>query len=183
MKTFLILIAMVLLVGLVFASRGGELRLPETSEGPWFVVQVVKPRMARPLAGLLPESLFGTELRFDQTSPGAEVSRVEEHRLELKADGWELVIETDGEGHFVAGTRVVFPIELANKARVLDCRPADEAVGSFRTTRESNRAGVDGEFSIEVGACVSADTGKVIDWPSAPLTVRGKFVALSPDAD
>ena len=154
-----------------------------TSRGPSFVVHVVKPLSARPLFGLLPDGIFGlpaNELRFDHASRGAKIGSVEHDRLGLTADGWDLWIETDGEGRAVPGTRLVFPVELAGRQLTLRCRPAGRAVGYLRTTTRAGSDELDGRFLIEFPTCENARTGKVIEWPPAALTVRGSFQGLPP---
>ena len=202
MKTSLIIIALALpacLAGLVwFGSRPDEPDEPvaesvsDTSRGPSFDVRVVVPRLARPLAGILPDWVVGkldgtpSELRFDHRSRGAEIGRVGHDRLELSADGWDLFIETDGEGRIAPGTHLVFPIEIAEKQYTLRCRPADRAVGYLRTTTRAGSGELYGRFLVELARCENAETGKILDteagarpgdaWPSAPLTLRGSFV-------
>src|SRR5688500_10567123 len=71
------------------------------SRGPSFEVRVEKPRIDRFLFGILPTKLEekllgGGELRFDQASRGAHVGSVGRDRVELRADGWDLLIEADG---------------------------------------------------------------------------------------
>jgi hypothetical protein len=36
----------------------------------------------------------------------------------------------------------------------------------------------DGRFLVELAACKNAESGKAIEWPPAPLTVRGSFNGL-----
>lgn len=159
---------------------GGSLdpETPGATGGPTFVVFVEKPRMSRPIFGLLPESLFGTELRFDHATPDAEVGHVAPDRLELRAGDWDLLIETDGEGQLTAGTRLVFPIELGGRDLVLRGLPAEQPVGHLRTEPREGSDALDGDFLVEFGTCVYDDTGKAIDWPPAPLTVHGSFQGL-----
>jgi hypothetical protein len=178
MKTWLIIIALAVLACLiVLRSRPDKpvaARVSDTSQGPSFEVHVKRPLLARPLFGLfglLPDN----DLRFDHTSRGAKISSVGQDRLELSADGWDLFIETDGEGEIAPGTRLVFPIELANRQRKLRCRPADPASGYLRTTTRAGADELDGLFLIELATCENAETGKAIEWPPAPLTVRGSF--------
>ena len=193
MKTSLIIIALALLACLVvLRSRPDEPDEPvrasvsETSRGPSFEVHVEKPRLARFLFGILPTKLeaklFGNggylETAFDHTSRGAEIGSVGHDRLELRADGWDLLIETDGEGGGTPGTRLVFPIELAERQRRLRCRPADRAVGYLRTTTRAGSDVLDGRFLVELATCENAETGKAIEWPPAPLTLRGRFGGL-----
>jgi hypothetical protein len=191
MKTSLIIIALALLTGLVclfwLGSRPDEPdeavgpSVSETSRGPSFEVRVVMPRSGLPLGGILPDwlvrKLDGTprELRFDYTSPGAQI--VSGHdRLELSADGWNLFIETDGEGRITQGTRLVFPLGLGGSQMRLNCRPADRATGYLRTTTRAGSDELDGRFLVELATCENAESGKAIEWPPAPLTVRGSFV-------
>ena len=206
-KTSLIIIALALLVGfacLVFlvrlGSRPDEPVTPSVSDTsrPSFEVHVERPRLDRPFGGILPTKLeaklFGGELRFDHASRGAKIGSVGQDRLELSADGWDLLVETDGKGEVAPGTRLVFPIEIAEKQWTLRCRPADRATGYLSTTMRpgSNEidSRLDGRFLVELARCEDAKTGKILDteaggnpgqaWPSAPLTLRGSFVGLPP---
>ncbi len=191
MKTSLIIIALALLACLVvFRSRPDEPDEPvgasvsETSRGPSFEVRVVMPRSGLPLGGILPDALVekldGTprELRFDHTSSGAQIGSVENDRLELRADGWALFIETDGEGRIAPGTHLVFPLGLGGRRVRLDCRPADRGIGYLRTTTRAGSDELGGRFLVKLATCENDETGKVIEWPSAPLTVRGSFESL-----
>jgi hypothetical protein len=208
MKTSLIIIALVLVACLVclvwFVWLGSRPDKPaaatgsDTSQGPSFEVSVEKPRMDRFLGGILPTrieaKLVGGELRFDHASRGARIGSVGHDSLELGADGWDVLVETDGEGRVAPGTRLVFPIEIAEVKYTLRCRPADRAVGYLHaTTRPSMSQSktsdvLDGRFLVEIANCVNAETGKILDteaganpgdaWPSAPLTLRGSFEGL-----
>jgi len=97
-KILVIIIAVALVAGLIVlglrrhdpAAAG----VSETSRGPSFEVNVERPFLARPFFGLLP----GSELRFDQSSRGAKIGNVGPDRLELSAEGWDLLIKTDGNG-------------------------------------------------------------------------------------
>jgi hypothetical protein len=198
-KTSLIVIALALLACVAWLVWRGlrpdetnetDERIAEsvsnTSQRPAFEVRVAVPRLARPLAGILPdwlvEKLDGTpsELRFDYTSSGAKISRVEPDRLELSADGWDLFIATDGEGRITPETRLVFPLALGGRKVRLNCRPAARAVGYLRTTARAGSGEIDsrlgGRFLVELATCTNADSGKAIEWPPAPLIVRGSFV-------
>ncbi|MDQ3667041.1 MAG: hypothetical protein M3410_10815 [Acidobacteriota bacterium] len=189
MKTSLIIISLALLVCLAclvwLGSRPDEPvaeSVSDTSRGPSFEVRVVMPRSGLPLGGILPDALVekldGTprELRFDHTSRGAEIGSVEHDRLELRADGWDLFIETDGEGRIAPGTRLVFPLGLGGRRVRLDCRPADPGIGQLRTTTRAGSDDLGGRFLVELATCKNAESGKAIEWPPAPLTVRGSFV-------
>ena len=190
MKTSLIMIALALLVCLVWlVLRPDEPVTPSVSDpsrSPSFAVNVEKPRLARFLFGILPTKLeaklFGNggylETAFDHASRGAKIGSVGHDRLELSADGWDLLIETDGEGKVGPGTRLVFPIELAERQRTLRCRPADRATGYLHATARAGSDVLDGRFLVELATCENAETGMVIEWPPAPLTVRGSFEGL-----
>ena len=198
-KTSLIIIALALVVFLVclvwLAARPDEpvaSSASDTSRGASFEVNVERPRMDRPFGGILPTKLeaklFGGELRFDHASHGAKIGSVGPNRLELSADGWDLLIETDGEGRVAPGTRLVFPIEIAEKLYSLRCRPADPAKGYLRAITRPGSDVLDGRFLVELARCEDAKTGKILDteaganpgdaWPSAPLTLRGSFEGL-----
>jgi hypothetical protein len=199
-KRALIITALALLVGLAcliwLVSRPDEpvtASIPNTSRVPVFEVQVEKPRMDRFLGGILPTRLEarllgGGELRFDHASRGAKIGSVGHDHVELSADGWNLSIEIDGKGQIAPGTRLLFPIEIAEKQWTLRCRPADRAVGYLHSAARAESDVLDGRFLVELAACVDAGTGKTLDteaggnpgdaWPSSPLTLRGSFAGL-----
>ena len=185
--SLIILAALALLACLVWLrSRPDEpvgASVSDTSRGPSFAVNVEKPRIDRFLFGILPTKLEaklfgGGELRFDHVSRGAEIGSVGHDRLELRAEGWDLLIETDGEGRVAAGTRLVFPIEIAERQLKLRCRPADPAVGYLHAAARADSGELGGRFLVELATCENAETGKAIEWPPAPLTVRGSFEGL-----
>lgn len=186
MKTSLIIIALALIACLVwFGSRPDEPvaeSVSDTSRGPSFEVRVVVPRTGLPFGGILPDALVEKydltprELRFDHTSRGARIGSVGHDRLELRADGWALFIETDGEGRITPGTHLVFPLGLGGRRVRLDCRPADRATGYLRTTTRAGSDEIGGRFLVELATCKNAESGKTTNWPPAPLTVRGSFV-------
>lgn len=197
MKALLIIGTLVLLaclVRLVTRPDGPDAATGSgTSQSPSFEAHVEKPRMDRFLYGILPtnleDKLFGGgELRFDHTSRGAEIVVAGHDRLELRSDGWNLFIETDGRGGIAPGTRLVFPIEIAEVRRTLRCRPAEPAVGHLNAAMQAGSDVLDGNFLIELATCVNAETGKILDteagarpgdaWPSEPLTLRGSFAGL-----
>jgi hypothetical protein len=192
MKTLLIIIALGLLACLVWlvwlGSRPDEpvaQSVSDTSRGPSFEVRVVMPRSGLPLGGILPDWLVGkldgtpSELRFDHTSRGAQIGSVGHHRVELRADGWDLFIETDGEGRVAPGTRLVFPLALGGRKVRLSCRPADRAAGYLSTTTRAGSDELGGSFLVELATCKNAESGKTTNWPPAPLTVSGSFVGPS----
>jgi hypothetical protein len=197
MKLALIVVALALVAGFVWlVSRpdGPDVVTgSDASQGPRFEVRVERPRMDRFLFGVLPvkveEKLLGVgELRFDHASRGARVGSVSSDRIELRADGWDLLIETDGKGGIAQGTRLVFPMELAGVWRTLRCRPADGGNGYLYTTTREGSGVLDGQFLVELSPCENAETGKLIDteagaspgqaWPSPPYPLRGSFAGL-----
>jgi hypothetical protein len=145
-------------------------------------VVVVVPRLGRPLGGILPDwvvtKMDGTpsELRFDHTNRGAQIVSARANRVELKADDWDFLIETDAEGRVAPGTRLVFPLALGGRNVRLNCRPAEPASGSLSTTTRPGSDEIVGQFIVELASCKNAQSGKIIEWPPAPLTVRGGFV-------
>lgn len=199
MKRALIIIALALAACLIFvvwfAARPDEQfskSVSGTSVGTAFEVLVEKPRMDRFLFGILPTKIeakvLGGDLRFGRESPGARIGNLGANHLELSADGWDLLIETDGEGRVTQGTRLIFPIEIAEIKWTLRCRPADPAKGYLNATARAGSDVRDGDFLVELARCEDAKTGKILDteaggnpgdaWPSSPLTVRGSFQGL-----
>jgi hypothetical protein len=192
MKTSLIIIALVLLGSLAwFAWLGSRSKEPDettaetvlnTSQGPAFEVRVAVPRMGRPLGGILPDwlvvKLDGTpsELGFDHATAGARIGSAAPNRVELSAESWDLLIETDSEGRVTAGTRLVFPLALGGRHLRLSCQPAERAKGHLSTSMRAGSEVVSGRFIVELAHCKNAESGKAIEWPPAPLTVRGSFV-------
>ena len=171
LRTPLIVAALAGLACLVaIGLRPGAPGAAETAGRPSFSVRVDKPRSARPLFGLLPAG----DLGFDQASRGAAIGRVGHDHLELSAEGWSLSIEVDGQGRIAPATRLVFPLELGGKDRRLRCRPADPPVGSFRVTTAPGSGRLGGRFLVELATCENIDTGRRIEWPPRPLTVRGR---------
>ena len=160
------------------AGRAGRIRRPvvrgagrEASLSPAPSSAYSRPSLRRSYQG-------AAKPRFGHASRGAEVGSAGHDRLELRADGWELLVEADGKGGIAQGMRLVFPILLAERQRRLRCRPADGANGYFRTTTRAGSGELDGSFVVELAACENAETGRVIEWPPAPLTLRGSFAGL-----
>lgn len=205
MKTSLVIIVLVLLACLVLiGSRPQEpvaASVSESSRGPSFEVRVVFPRLNRPLAGILPESFVARrggiprEVRFDHASRGAEIGSVGPDRLELRAEGWDLSIETDGEGRVAPETYLELPIDRSDGVWRLRCRPgssrpgalwrwlprsasADRAPDDLRTTTRAGGGEQDGSFLFELATCENAESGKAVEFPAAPLTVSGSFEGL-----
>lgn len=197
MKILLIIIALALLAYvlafIVWPGGRGAPAVSDASRGPSFEVRVERPRIDRFLYGILPveleETLLGGgALRFGHASPGARVGGVGPDRIELKADGWDLLVETDGRGGIGRGTRLVFPMELAEVKYRLRCRPTDGPAGYLHAAPRKDSDLLDGQFVVELSPCENAETGKAIDteaggspgraWPSPPLTLRGSFAGL-----
>ena len=184
MRTWLVIITLALLACLVVIGlRPDEppaAGTSATSPSPSFEVRVEKPRSALPLFGLLPAELFGVagSLAFNHASRGAAIGLVGRDRLELSAEGWDLSIEIDGEGRVAPGTRLVFPLELGGRQVTLRCRPADRGIGTLRITTPADADEYSGHFLVELATCENTKSGKALEWPPAPLTVRGSFARL-----
>ena len=193
-KRSLILIALALVAGVVSLvwlvsrpddpdERVGQ-NIARTSPGPSFEVRVIVPRLARPLAGILPDWLVGkldgtpSELRLDHRSGGVQIGKVGSDRVELRAEGWDLLIETDAEGRIAQGTRLLFPLALGGRHVRLNCRPADRPMGYLSSTKRADSGELEGHFLVELASCKNADSGQSTNWPPAPLTVRGSFAGL-----
>jgi len=134
-----------------------------TSRVPVFAVNVQRPRSDRPFFGILPTMLEAKllgELRFDYASHGARIGSVTPDHLELSADGWDLLVETDTEGKVTPSTRLVFPIEIAERKYSLRCRPADPANGYLHATTRPGSDVLDGRFLVELAKCENAEIGE-----------------------
>jgi len=162
---------------------------PGSSSGPAFVVQVIRPRAGLPLGGILPPDIFGLEehLGFDSSSPGATTGRFDrdrpdQTRLEFAADGWNLTVVLDAEGHMTSETRLTFALTFQDQLRTVRCRPDDLAVGTFALTRSTESGDVSGHFDIELAHCEDAVTGAPLGWPPQPLVLRGSFDQIPPSS-
>jgi hypothetical protein len=189
MRTALFLVVVGVLGGLALLGvQSGDrtgIGSPGDAGGPIFEVHVERPRLNRPLFGILPtvlEDLMVADrvLEFDGASRGAAVDDVGSDRLELRADGWELVVRIDADGRIAEGTRVVFPITLANRDRALRCVPGERSAGYLRPTRRPGSDRLDGSFLVKLSRCEDAGSGRVLEWPASALTVHGGFRGLAP---
>jgi hypothetical protein len=145
-----------------------------------FFVQVERPILSGRPIWEVPRAIFGDgdrELRFGDMSPGAKFGSVGLNHVELSADGWELVIESNGQGRVSAGTRLVFTLKLPDRNLKLNCRPAEPADGHFNTTAQAGSDKIDGDFFLRLPACKNAVSGKnTAGLPT--FTVRGSFKGL-----
>src|ERR1044072_2296473 len=121
-KILVIVIAVALLLAVIVALRllrekpSGP-SVAETSRlsgSPAFEVQVEMPAFN---SGRAPWEIPGVILgfdrgpRFDQASPGAHAGKIAPDHIELSADGgWNVLIETDGDGRLSQATHVAFPV-------------------------------------------------------------------------
>ena len=189
-KILAVIIALALLLAALIALRGRRDKpigpnVSETSRligGPGFEVQVEMPAFN---SGRAPWEIPGVILgydhgpRFDQTSPGAQVGKTAPDHIELRADGgWDVLIETDGEGRLANGTHVAFPVKLGGRPLKFNCRPADPSVGYLHTTARTDSEELEGDFQLEVAICKNAVSGKTAAWPYQPLKIRGNFAGL-----
>ena len=189
-KIMVVIIALALLLaGIVMLRRRGDkpmgLSVSETSQligGPAFKVRVEMPAFN---SGRAPWEIPGVILgydhgpQFDQASPGAQVGTIAANRIELSADGgWDVLIETDGDGRLTQGTSVAFPVKLGNRPLKFNCRPADLSTGYLHTTARPGSDELDGSFQLEIAICKNVVSGKTAAWPYQPLKVRGSFARL-----
>ena len=182
MRTWLILTTLALLACLVVGLRLDEppaASTSATSQSPSFEVRVEKPRSALPLFGLLPAELFGEvgRLEFNHASRGAAIGVVGHGHLTLRAEGWDFSLAIDGD-RVAYGTHLVFPLKLGGRHVTLRCRPADRGIGYLRISTPANADEFSGDFLVELATCDNTESGKALEWPPAPLTVRGSFDRL-----
>jgi hypothetical protein len=194
MKTWLLLLALALLAGLVvLASRPDAPAAPKspdtaghaaTSHGPSFEVHLYPPRTGLPLFGILPDwfviRLDGTPraLGFGPATPGATIGTVAPDHLELRAGSWDLTLQTDRQGRIAPGTHLVFPLALGGRHLTLRCLPKGRAAGYLRTTPRPGTGDLDGTFRVKLATCEDAISGETPHWPPDPLTVQGSFTGL-----
>ena len=189
-KKLVIIIALALLLaGIVVLRLRREKPIgPSVSEtsrligGPAFEVQVEMPAFNSGRAPWeIPGVLMGYDRgpRFDQASPGAQSGKIALNHIELSADGgWDLLIETDGEGRLAQRTHVAFPVKLGGRPLKFNCRPADPTVGYLHVNTRPNSDELEGNFQLEVSVCKNAVSGKTAAWPYQPLKIRGSFAGL-----
>lgn len=178
-KILVLIIALSLLIAVIVALRPRR----DKPLGPkGFRVQVEMPAFN---SGRAPWELPGVILgydhgpRFDQASPGARIGKIAADHIELRADGgWDILIETDGEGRLTQETYVAFPVKLGGRPLQFICRPADLPVGSLHTAARTGSDELEGSFQLEVASCQNAASGKTAAWPYQPLKVRGNFAGL-----
>lgn len=153
---------------------------PGSSSGPAFVVQIIRPRLGLPVGGVLPPAFFGQEahLGFDSGSADASIA-VSPQRLELGAEGWDVVIAHNAEGRIGSETEAVFHLLFEEELRRVRCRTDDPAVGTFNTGTIADSGELSGTFDIELAHCEDAETEKPLGWPPAPLILHGSFDRLS----
>src|SRR5262245_42540563 len=142
-KLLLIIFGLTLLVAVLLLTlrrRNGQATttsVANTQDGS-FLVQVERPVFSGRPIWEVPRAIFGDgdrELTFGDTSPDAKIGSGGPTNLELSADGgWDLVIESDGQGNITAGTRLRFTLPLPDRHLKLNCRPAEPANGHFTIT-------------------------------------------------
>ena len=188
-KTLLIIAALALfLAGLILLFlrwRSNQLNTTSLAGAPdgSFVLQVEKPLLSLRAPWEIPRAVFGdrdSDLRIRQTSPGVQVGAVTTKRLELTADGgWDLVIESDGQGKVLESTQMTFPISFGGRHFKFKCRHADAGVGYFNTTAREDK--LDGTFLLRLTQCKNVVSGKnTAGLP--PFPVRGSFKGLPKSA-
>lgn len=181
MKPSWILLSLLLLVGSFVVSYRPDRPLatiaPGSSSGPAFVVQVIRPRLGLPLGGIVPPQFFGIEahLGFDSQSAGAYTGNFGPGRLELGAEGWDLVLVFNGDGRVAPETQVVFELKFEEQLRRVRCRPGDPVVGTFSTSVLAESGERSGSFDIELVRCEDAETGAPLGWPPKPFVLHGSF--------
>ena len=191
-RSALILIPVWLLVGLATVisiavtvyrpDRPVATIAPGSSVGPDFVVQVIRPRMGLPLAGIVPPAWFGFEghLGFDARSAGASVGAVGPDRLVLRAAGWDVELAGDGRGGVTDASAVVFELLFEGRVRRVRALPGDPAVGTLELAGTPGGGGFSGHFDIELARCLDAATGEDLGWPPQPFVLHGSFDRLRP---
>lgn len=176
-------VGFLVVIGIVMAVYRPDSRVanlvPGTSPGPAFVVQVIRPRLGLPAAGLIPPHLVGLDghLGFHNDSPQAAIRKFTPGRIELAAEGWDLVLVHEN-GKLMAGTEVTFTMVFEERPRRVRCRPADPAVGQVTLLQLDDRNEWAGTFEMELEHCDDYETGQPLGWPPSPLILHGSFDRL-----
>jgi hypothetical protein len=184
-KKLLIIMGLALLAGIVtllfLKWRSNQINILSLAAAPdgSFVMQVEKPILSLRAPWEVPRAVFGDrdpDLRLKQTSPGVKFGAVTPQRFELTADGgWDLVIESDGQGRVLEGTRLIFPISYGGASHIFSCPHADSNVGYFKTTARGDK--LDGTFYLRLTQCTNfVSKKKTSGLP--PFPVRGNFKGL-----
>ena len=184
-KKLLIILGLALLLGaflLLFlrwrSNQINTLSLAGAPDGS-FVMQIEKPILSLRAPWEVPRAVFGDrdpDLRLRQNSPGVKFGAVTPERLELTADGgWDLIIESDGKGRVLEGTRMIFPMAFGGSNHTFSCRHADSNVGYFNTTARGDK--LDGTFLLRLTQCKNVVSKKNTSG-LPPFPVRGNFKGL-----
>ena len=154
--------------------------VPGSSTGPAFVVQIIRPRLALPLGGIVPPRLFGIDghIGFESESAGAFVGSVGPRRLELGADDWDLVLVMGADGQLAPESKVAFELMFEERQRRVLCRPGNPAVGTLTTAPVADSGELSGRFDVELARCEHVETGEPLGWPTKPLVLHGSFDRL-----
>ena len=184
-KKLLIIVGLVLLVGifllLLLKCRSNQINTLSLAAAPdgSFVMQIEKPILSLRAPWEVPRAVFGDrdpDLRLRQSSPGAKLGAVTPQRFELTADGgWDLLIESDGKGRVLEGTRMIFPMAFGGSPHIFSCQHAESNVGYFNTTARGDK--LDGTFLLRLTQCKNVVSHKNTSG-LPPFPVRGNFKGL-----
>ena len=180
-KILLIIVALTLLLAVLLymlrrPNDGAATAHVANAQDGSFVMQVEKPLFSLRAPWEIPRAIFGDrdrDLRLTHMSPGVQFGSVTPTRLELTADGgWDLLIESDGQGRLSDGTRLVFPISFGGGHFIFNCRHADLGIGYFKITPRGDK--LDGDFLLRLTQCKNTKSGKNTSG-LPPFPVRGSF--------
>ena len=188
MKILLIIVGLALLLACVALLRWRRAEPKaatisqklESIRGPAFDVRVEMPLLSGRPPWEIPGVILGLSERgprFDQASPGARIGDVTPHRLELSADGWDLLIEADSDGRVAPSTRLVFPVVLGGRPLKFRCGPGEPPVGHFETSARANSDKLDGSFLVKLPNCKNPESGKTTAGQPV-FTIIGSFKEL-----
>lgn len=154
--------------------------VPGSSSRPTLVVQVIRPRLGLPLAGLLPPQLFGLDekLQFDLTSANATLGLVHFKRIEVNAESWSMVLAVNDDGRISSETQIVFDMVFEGSIRKVRAKAGNSPRGSAKIISLNEFGEVAGNFEIELPHCEDAFTLEPIGWPPQPLILYGSFDRL-----
>ena len=149
---------------------------PGESDEPAFVVQVIRPRLGLPVAGLLPPSFFGIEetLVFDSKEKDTTLAFAPNQYLRLSTSRWRVHLILNEQSDISSDSYVDLEIVFENKLQLLRCRP-NQPSNSVCVIETLNNGKAAGFVELELPHCENAETGTRIEWPPAPLLLRCSF--------
>ena len=85
--------------------------------------------------------------------------------------------------HLAKQTTIEFECVFEEETRRVRCQLRDVFENTLRPVTYQEKECLSGRLSIELTACVDAETGKPLNWPPQALLLRGVFEKLPDPGD